>query len=748
MANSTISTKLTTGVKLGSTAAAGIYLSPLTITPTGYIAPSNYGVSGVSASIGLGYVLNQGTISGGTGKQGAAGSAGDTGGGGVGLTAGSLINDGTVVGGSGGAGEAGGGHGGYGIDLVGALLTNTGLIAGGHGGAGFRFGEGTGGTGAILESSILVNAGTITGGTGGAGFGSGGIGLVLDNGSLVNQGLIAGGAADRGSTSAPAGYNGGIGAAVYAGNLTNTGTISGGSGSRGDGAVGLTLAGGSAMNHGVINGGTGGGNEVGLVAGGAGAALSGGSLTNDGVISGGKGGYEKFHSGPPGAGVTVSGGALTNHGTILGANGTPGFRGSGSGGVGVDLSAGSLINDGTIAGGYPFIFEPGLRYQAYGGVGVNFRNGGTLIDGGFITGGTSVAVTADAVDFGNGAARLILDSSAVFIGAVVANAVYSNVLELTSDTGAGTVTGLGNAVSGFQTVTIDPGASWFVSGNVAGLASGQTIDGFTVHDTIELAGISVTGLSYSGGMLTLTATGGTATIDLPGNFTTGDFIISNVAAGADITVVCFRAGTRIRVTGGKVAVEELCIGEPVLVLAPDGCLMPRPIVWIGNHSVDCRRHPNPHLVWPVRIRAGTFGPDAPCRDLFLSPDHAVFADGALIPVKYLINGDSIEQVPMDDVIYFHIELQEHSVLLAENLATESYLDTGDRTKFSNGRKQSTLFPDSAARMWEAAGCAPLVVTGATLEAARRRINGRKPVTAPAGYSGNASSCRERQSAIT
>jgi hypothetical protein len=137
MANSTISTKLTTGVKLGSTAAAGIYLSPLTITPTGYIAPSNYGVSGVSASIGLGYVLNQGTISGGTGKQGAAGSAGDTGGGGVGLTAGSLINDGTVVGGSGGAGEAGGGHGGYGIDLVGALLTNTGLIAGGHGGPGF-----------------------------------------------------------------------------------------------------------------------------------------------------------------------------------------------------------------------------------------------------------------------------------------------------------------------------------------------------------------------------------------------------------------------------------------------------------------------------------------------------------------------------------------------------------------------------------------------------------------------------------
>jgi hypothetical protein len=73
--------------------------------------------------------------------------------------------------------------------------------------------------------------------------------------------------------------------------------------------------------------------------------------------------------------------------------------------------------------------------------------------------------------------------------------------------------------------------------------------------------------------------------------------------------------------------------------------------------------------------------------------------------------------------YFHIELLEHSVLFAEDLPTESYLDTGDRTKFSNGTKQSTLLPDFATRMWEAAGCAPLVVTGATLDAVRQWING-------------------------
>jgi hypothetical protein len=124
-------------------------------------------------------------------------------------------------------------------------------------------------------------------------------------------------------------------------------------------------------------------------------------------------------------------------------------------------------------------------------------------------------------------------------------------------------------------------------------------------------------------------------------------------------------------------------------------------------------------VWPVRIEAGAFGPNRPTRNLFLSPDHALYTDDVLIPVKHLINGTTIVRTPVDTVTYFHVELPEHAVLLADNLPAESYLDAGDRANFANALGPVALYPDFASRMWDAAGCAPLVVTGGKLDAIRQ-----------------------------
>jgi hypothetical protein len=130
----------------------------------------------------------------------------------------------------------------------------------------------------------------------------------------------------------------------------------------------------------------------------------------------------------------------------------------------------------------------------------------------------------------------------------------------------------------------------------------------------------------------------------------------------------------------------------------------------------------------VRVSAGAFGDCRPRRDLLLSPDHAVFEGGVLIPVRHLINHTTIAQEPRDHVTYWHVELDAHGVLLAEGLPCESFLDTGNRDAFEN-HAPTALHPSFARgadggwadRAWAADACAKLVEGGPKLAAARARL---------------------------
>ena len=78
---------------------------------------------------------------------------------------------------------------------------------------------------------------------------------------------------------------------------------------------------------------------------------------------------------------------------------------------------------------------------------------------------------------------------------------------------------------------------------------------------------------------------------------------------------------------------------------------------------------------------------------------------------------------MDHVTYYHLELPQHDVVLAEGLPTESYLDMKDGANYANRPGPIRPYPDYSARMWEAFGCARLVVTGPELVAARALVAG-------------------------
>jgi hypothetical protein len=218
-------------------------------------------------------------------------------------------------------------------------------------------------------------------------------------------------------------------------------------------------------------------------------------------------------------------------------------------------------------------------------------------------------------------------------------------------------------------------------------------------------------------MLAESATG----IGQPGSVQ-GSGIVNAVAAVqlALAAAPCFAAGTRIATARGLVAVESLRVGDRVVT--ESGAL--RAVVWLGHRRVECRRHPRPRDVLPVRVRAHAFAPQRPARDLNLSPDHAVKVSGALIPVRHLVNGASIAQIAVAAVTYWHVELPSHDVLLAEGLPAESFLDTGNRAAFANGGGVVALHPDFSRRVWAERGCAPLLTEGPALAEAHARLLAR------------------------
>ncbi|WP_198373479.1 Hint domain-containing protein, partial [Roseomonas rosulenta] len=206
-----------------------------------------------------------------------------------------------------------------------------------------------------------------------------------------------------------------------------------------------------------------------------------------------------------------------------------------------------------------------------------------------------------------------------------------------------------------------------------------------------------------------------------------EFVQYNNDGGEPSTmpVPCFAAGTRIMTSRGEVPVEELRAGDLVVTLGLQGSWL-RPVRWVGRRSVDCRRHPRPMAVLPVRILAGALGDGAPHRDLVVSPDHALYVEGVLVPAAALLDGVGIlRDAAARRVRYFHVELDAHDVLLAEGAAAESWLDCDNRAQFENAGLVVALHADFAPPAGPPRGCAARVEAGAALERIRLRLAARR-----------------------
>jgi hypothetical protein len=432
------------------------------------------------------------------------------------------------------------------------------------------------------------------------------------------------------------------------------------------------------------------------------------------------------------------GGSASNYAAVLG--------GSGSYTVAVNS------NIGTIAAAAVVASTVGLAVSDNFGV-LAIQAGGTLAVGAANGNGGLVSIAGEiAVQTGGSfsATNTVSISSSGFLSvtgvATVAALSVTGIAAIISLGGTLAITGaLGGAgriedgsnclltlgdASGAQTIDLETGSGassdarvyWTNSATTADLANLTLVD-FGTTATLDVATaspVTITGTQVVSSKLTIDTSGGNLVVGLGSDAASQYFATTTAIGGQNVVEItaCFLRGTRIATPGGTIAVEDLREGDAVLTRSGISSVQ-----WIGWRNIDCTRHPRPHDVWPVRIGPDAFGPGQPNRALRLSPDHAVFIDGVLIPVRNLVNGATIVQETAKSVSYWHVELPRHDILLAEGLECESYLDTGNRGAFANGGGAVMLHPDfappeKALRVWEAEACAALVRDGAELEAAR------------------------------
>lgn len=152
------------------------------------------------------------------------------------------------------------------------------------------------------------------------------------------------------------------------------------------------------------------------------------------------------------------------------------------------------------------------------------------------------------------------------------------------------------------------------------------------------------------------------------------------------------------------------------------------IRWIGKRSYSHARGTAQREVWPVRIERGALGDGLPRRDLWVSPEHALFIDGMLIPASALANDVSIRReefgpgARLQSVSYFHLEFDAHAVIYAEGAFAESFVDDYSRGMFDNAAQYQELYPHAIPR--PARFCAPRVADGEELQRVRQRLLAR------------------------
>ena len=127
------------------------------------------------------------------------------------------------------------------------------------------------------------------------------------------------------------------------------------------------------------------------------------------------------------------------------------------------------------------------------------------------------------------------------------------------------------------------------------------------------------------------------------------------------------------ITRGKIHNNEILLKEH---------FKSKPIVWISKFKARNLSKSSA----PICITKNAFKQNYPFENLYVSPNHAILVNGKMVRAKNLVNDDTIFQdFSYDSVVYYHLELDNHSAVIANGILSETYLDVNNRYIFESSK---------------------------------------------------------------
>ena len=186
---------------------------------------------------------------------------------------------------------------------------------------------------------------------------------------------------------------------------------------------------------------------------------------------------------------------------------------------------------------------------------------------------------------------------------------------------------------------------------------------------------------------------------------------------------CFLSGSLIRTPDGEIPVEAIVSGDKIIAYVA-GSEEIREVIWTAQSHCDVQPHLSDDLAgYPVRILRGAIADGVPSKDMLITAEHCLLLNGKFVPARMLVNNRSIFfDKSITSYEYYHIETTQHSVIMADGMLTESYLNTANHRSFHVKGNVISLIPRHQLTWADAA--APLDVSRDFVEPLFRQAEDR------------------------